>query len=383
MKKYVLSALCGILLTGSSAAAFAGDLYAGFRGSKIYPNNTPAYWANVGDAMTKNFTTSSTKPIPAAVWITSFYGDAGNIYATFPSGGTALPHVSFTSADYNEVFLTEFDKRGTHVWLQIEPGAASVDSLIDIVLTRYKNHRCVAGFGIDVEWLDQQLDSYGRPVTDVEAARWEKKVRGYDSSYTLFLKHFMKNRMPATYRGNIMFVDDSQQFTGFNNCISDFKAWGQAFAPSKVAFQFGYPDDRYWWSTLSNPPQTIGNALLSSIPNTAALVWVDFTITEVFPLATTSVGPSAAIADHSELDQNFPNPFNPSTQVSFFTAKRSRARMTLFNSLGQTVRMLLDDEMEPGTHRLTVDCSGLPAGVYFYRLTTEGFSQTKAMTLIR
>jgi hypothetical protein len=73
MKKFLLSALCGIVLTGSSAAVFAGDLYTGFRGSKIYPNNTPAYWANVGDAMTKNFTTSSTKPVPAAVWITSFY----------------------------------------------------------------------------------------------------------------------------------------------------------------------------------------------------------------------------------------------------------------------------------------------------------------------
>ena len=363
--------------------ACAGELSAGFRGSKIYPNNTPRYWANVGDAMVKNFTTASTKPIPAAVWITTFYGNAGDIYATFPSGGKTLSHVSFTSVDYNEVFLTEFDRRGMHVWLQIEPGAANVEALIDAILTRYKKHPCVVGFGIDVEWLDQQIDSYGRPVTDAEAMTWEKKVRGYDSTYTLFLKHFMKNRMPKTYRGNILFIDDSQQFTGFNNCISDFKAWGQAFAPSKVGFQFGYPDDRFWWSTLSNPPQAIGNALLASVSNTAALIWVDFTITELFPLSTTSVRGSIFLPAQSNLEQNYPNPFNPSTTISFNLRSRSFVSLKIVDALGREIAVVISEELAAGRYSRQWDANGVPSGVYFYRLQSGSFTETKKLLLMR
>ncbi|HLF91008.1 MAG TPA: hypothetical protein VI451_18840 [Anaerolineales bacterium] len=65
--------------------------------------------------------------------------------------------------------------------------------------------------------------------------------------------------------------------------LADFTAWGQHFAPSPAAFQFGYPADRPWWSEFPDPPAEIGNALLDNIPNTEALFWVDFTILDVFP----------------------------------------------------------------------------------------------------
>jgi hypothetical protein len=269
------------------------------------------------------------------------------------------------------------------VWLQIEPGAANVEALIDAILTRYKKHPCVVGFGIDVEWLDQQIDSYGRPVTDAEALAWEKRVRGYDSTYTLFLKHFMKNRMPKTYRGNILFIDDSQQFTGFNNCISDFKAWGQAFAPSKVGFQFGYPDDRFWWSTLSNPPQAVGNALLASVSNTAVLIWVDFTITEVFPLATTSVRGSTFLPEQLNLAQNYPNPFNPSTTISFSLPTKSHVTLKVFDVMGREVSTIVSDVLPAGAYQRTWNAAGASSGVYFYRLQAGAYTETKRLVLLR
>jgi hypothetical protein len=366
-----------------SSQAYSGDLYTGFRGSKIYPNNSPAYWANVGDAMAKYFSGPGTNAIPASVWIVSFYGSNGNIYATFPANGPALPHVSFTSTDYNEIFLTEFDKRGTHVWLQVEPGAANVDSLIDIVLTRYKHHPCVVGFGVDVEWFDPQINSAGRPVTDAEASAWEKHVRTQDSTYTLFLKHYTKNRMPPSYRGNIIFVDDSQQFTGYSNCINEFKAWGQAFAPSKVAFQFGYVADRFWWSTLVAPPQTIGNALIAGIPNTAAVFWVDFTITEVFPLATTSVDASVVLPDRMNLEQNYPNPFNPLTTINYSLLQRAIVTLRVYDALGKMITELVNDNIEAGYHQVQFDGSSLSSGVYFYRLRAGNVIQTKKFLLMK
>ena len=89
--------------------------------------------------------------------------------------------------------------------------------------------------------------------------------------------------MPPTVHDSIVFIDDSQQFTSLDQAVDEFAVWGETFAPAPVGFQFGYEDDRFWWSALQNPPADIGNAILSAVPNTAALFWVDFTILDVFP----------------------------------------------------------------------------------------------------
>ena len=65
--------------------------------------------------------------------------------------------------------------------------------------------------------------------------------------------------------------------------VNEFGAWGDTFAPSPVGFQYGYATDRKWWSKLPDPPRTIGNALLSRIPNARDLLWVDFTAYDIWP----------------------------------------------------------------------------------------------------
>jgi hypothetical protein len=364
-----------------SPYCFTGDptLVAGFRGSKIW-NYSPNYWENVADSMARSFTSPAAA---AAVWIVTFYGDNGDIYATFPSGGGQLAHVSFTSTDYNESYLTEFDKRGIRVWLQVEPGAASMTDLVDVVLNRYKHHTCIVGFGVDVEWLDTQSSPGGRRPTDQEASTWEAKVRSHDSSYTLFLKHYSSNRMPPSYRGNILFVDDSQQFPNFTSCINEFEAWGSTFAPNKVAFQFGYPDDRPWWSTLANPPITIGNALLANIPNIAGVFWVDFTISEVFPISALAVTQPEAQMESFRLTQNYPNPFNPMTVLSCQLPVAGRVRIVVYDLLGKEVKVTLDEQKAPGTYQVMFDAAGLPSGVYICRMTAGSFVESKKILLLK
>jgi hypothetical protein len=378
--------LLALLLSSSGVSAGTGGLSTGFRGSKTW-NYPVRYWGNVADSLSRSFSTPAS---PAGVWITTFYGNGGGIYATFPSGGAPLPYVSYPSTDYNESYLQEFDRRGMRVWLQIEPGAASVSDLIDAILTRYKSHPCIVGFGIDVEWLDAQSTSGGRRVTDAEAAAWELKVKSYDTSYTLFLKHYTQNRMPLTYRGGILFVDDSQQFTGFAHCVNEFKAWGNSFSANKVAFQFGYPDDRFWWSTLQNPPVAIGNALLAAIPNTAALFWVDFTITEVFPLAAMDVADRRVLPEVSALMQNFPNPFNPNTTIGYTVAGTGHealgnrwVKLAVYDPLGREVAVLVNGERPVGEYVVRFDGTGLTSGVYFYRLQVDGLAETKQLLLLK
>jgi len=86
--------------------------------------------------------------------------------------------------------------------------------------------------------------------------------------------------------------------------------------------------------------------------------------------------------------QNFPNPFNPSTEIEFVLPVRARVRLTLYSLLGQEVAVLLDDVRNAGTHRLELGGADLASGTYFYRLDASEesgvrFTMTRALTLIR
>ena len=260
------------------APAHAG-LGAGFRFSMYGPrvNPGPTYWARVGREMAARFPGAT----PTAVWIVTRVKDRGALL-NFPVAGDD-PLIAGSESDANEEALRLFDELGFRVWLQVEPGYAPVDTLLRLTLDRYARHRCVVGVGIDVEWYRSVDPDAGDPVTDADARAWLAVARSYNPRYRLFLKHWLEEKMPPTVRDGLLFICDSQIFPSLDAMVEDFAAWAKAFAPSPVAFQYGYNSDRPWWSLLGDPPADIGRRILKVAPNTEALIWVDFSVLEVFP----------------------------------------------------------------------------------------------------
>jgi hypothetical protein len=84
-----------------------------------------------------------------------------------------------------------------------------------------------------------------------------------------------------------------------------------------------------------------------------------------------------------ELNQNYPNPFNPSTIINFSLPSSGYATLKIYNALGEEVAVLLDKEFTAGTYEVEWSASGLPSGVYFYQLKTEGYTNTKKMLLLK
>jgi hypothetical protein len=84
-----------------------------------------------------------------------------------------------------------------------------------------------------------------------------------------------------------------------------------------------------------------------------------------------------------ELHQNFPNPFNPSTQIQFSIPTSSHVKIEVFNSIGKRIKVLMDEMKAQGTHTITFDATSLTSGAYVYRLTTPEFTQTRIMTLVK
>jgi hypothetical protein len=83
------------------------------------------------------------------------------------------------------------------------------------------------------------------------------------------------------------------------------------------------------------------------------------------------------------LHQNYPNPFNPSTTISYDLPVRARVKLVIYNLLGQEVATLVNGEQEPGRYNVKFDASGLPSGIYFYRLEASKFVDVKKMILVK
>ena len=83
------------------------------------------------------------------------------------------------------------------------------------------------------------------------------------------------------------------------------------------------------------------------------------------------------------LSQNYPNPFNPGTNFGFRIADFGLVKLTIYDALGKEVAIIVNEEMQPGIYSVNWDASNYPSGVYFYKLQSGEFVESKKMILIK
>ena len=104
----------------------------------------------------------------------------------------------------------------------------------------------------------------------------------------------------------------------------------------------------------------------------------------VFTQSGTSIHEETAnVPSQFVLEQNFPNPFNPSTTIRYGLPQRSQVTLTVYNPLGQSVSTLVNGEEEAGYHEVKFDGSRLSSGVYFYRIQARSFVETRKLIYLR
>ncbi|MFZ5432253.1 MAG: T9SS type A sorting domain-containing protein [Calditrichota bacterium] len=91
----------------------------------------------------------------------------------------------------------------------------------------------------------------------------------------------------------------------------------------------------------------------------------------------------ASLPNLFTLHPNFPNPFNPTTQIAYELPQTERVTMKVFNLMGENIATLVDGMQTAGSHTTVFDGSGLASGVYFYSMQTAGFVQTRKMMLLK
>jgi len=84
-----------------------------------------------------------------------------------------------------------------------------------------------------------------------------------------------------------------------------------------------------------------------------------------------------------KLHQNCPNPFNPSTEITYTLPKASTVTLRIFDILGREVTTLVNERKEGGRYTIVWDADGVPSGIYFYRIATGDFTESKKMVLMK
>jgi len=81
------------------------------------------------------------------------------------------------------------------------------------------------------------------------------------------------------------------------------------------------------------------------------------------------------------LNQNYPNPLNSTTKISYCLPKELHVQLIILNALGDEIATLVDEAQIPGNYEVEFDAAGLTSGIYFYQMTAGNFNETKTMIL--
>lgn len=106
-------------------------------------------------------------------------------------------------------------------------------------------------------------------------------------------------------------------------------------------------------------------------------------------IATTTGGISGVkqigsiVPENFELAQNYPNPFNPGTNINFDLPKTSEVKLVIYNPIGKQIEILVNEKLTSGKYSVNWDASGYASGVYFYRVITPEYNETKKMILVK
>jgi len=87
--------------------------------------------------------------------------------------------------------------------------------------------------------------------------------------------------------------------------------------------------------------------------------------------------------EYYSLNQNYPNPFNPATKITFQIPELSFVSIKVYDVLGNEITTLVNEEKPAGSYEIEFDATGLPSGIYFYKLQTDGYVEIRKMLLLK
>ncbi len=210
---------------------------------------------------------------------------------------------------------------------------------------RYKDVALVEPGEVNASYPDEQMWDYAAVEYSTDGFTWNLLCEPYDSRFHEDWKFYYDNNIDADeflFQEHELFIADS--IGSDTNAYLRFRLFADAYTTG-----WGWTIDDIYVGT--QPP--------TGIEGTNPVIY------------------------SYELKTNYPNPFNPSTVIGYQLAAAGRVQLDIFNTLGQKVKTLVDQQQKPGKYSVTFNAATLASGVYFYRIKAGNFSQTRKMILLR
>lgn len=160
------------------------------------------------------------------------------------------------------------------------------------------------------------------------------------------------------------------------------------FSPLRIEYKFGANYARVNNTGGNDNESSVGTnhwillnprTLSGSVRNTWALMDTLSLYNEITGIKELGTG----IPENYSLDQNYPNPFNPTTNIRFNLPQAGLVTLKIYNVLGQEVATLLNEFRNAGSYEYTFNASAMNSGVYFYSITSNNYTSTKKMILVK
>jgi hypothetical protein len=394
-----------------NATAAPGGIAYGFDHIYAAVNRTLAKYELDGDTVW-----SRTMPVNAAYAIE--YQDVtvdiwGCIYVTGKLSGTityGTYTLSSSSVNDPDMFIVKYDPTGAVMWAK-RAGAVSTPGQADIghgITTSPHGDVYVAGEYKGKAGFDADTIVSGNAITAMFIAKYTSEgalewVKGGSGTNGGTLSAAWAVRPAAN--------DDIIVLASFGSTMTLVDTTFNVIGADVLVLRLSSAGVRRWGVRSNgvsascqprclfiNPAQT---AVYAGGLFSAATTFGPTTLTPLFGVTDGFISKmtiSAATAVHEYTDlplpsefalaQNYPNPFNPTTTIEFRIPQSSRVSLTLYNVLGQHVKKLVDQELAAGTYSTVWDGSGddgqqLASGVYFYRLQTGAFVESRKMMLMK
>ena len=211
---------------------------------------------------------------------------------------------------------------------------------------------------------------------------WVKIDNIIDSlKYTNFVP-YLKNQIPnqtdtAGKSFSYTFPDSTFVDDDGNNTLTYSATLGNGSAlPSWLSFN---PATR----TFSGTPAAAGSLSLKVTATDTAKAFVSC-IFSLEVIQQISVNPiSGKVINEYRLFQNYPNPFNPVTKIRFDIKAESFTKLTVYDVTGREIKNLVNENLKAGEYEISWDANNYSSGLYFFRLETPGYIDTKKMILIK
>ncbi|RPI19420.1 MAG: T9SS C-terminal target domain-containing protein [Ignavibacteriae bacterium] len=351
---------------------------------------------------------------------TNSYEEYGRSVSVDAEGNVYVAGDLFTSLLYCDYVTIKYNSYGVRQWVALYDGTANRNDQAYSIKVNSSGYIYVTGRS---EGINSSFDIVTLKYNKFGQMLWEKRYdglsHGQDNVYDLdfdYVGNIYIGGLEGVYSPPSKIVTIKYDTSGVLKWVSRYEARrhdrancmkvdsiGNVYTGGLISGSNSLSDfitlkyngeGSLQWTIMYNGPANSTDAIRAISINNSGNVWVtgvsggnngpsgDFCTIKYSQII--GIQPvSSEIPTKFSLSQNYPNPFNPTTNIEFSIPQNSLVVLKIFDVIGREIKTLVNEYLSPGTYKVEFDALSYPSGVYYYRIISENYSETKKLILLK